>query len=193
MRLNRPGPLRSIWTVRLGGRSRSRLRSTVGGHSARAASPRRSAARVTNACGNAEGSSADGCHRDRRPRCRGLAVQAKASNIRRRRIAGRTDQSPARHRAISSSLALAIRLGVGERAAPRAPRATQRRAPHVRHAPGCSLLPAELIGRYYRRSIGAFGRQLLSHNHPAGLLAFASNSRSCSRTRGLAIDPRRSW
>jgi GntR family transcriptional regulator / MocR family aminotransferase len=56
--------------------------------------------------------------------------------------------------------------------------------------PDVRLLPAELIGRYYRRSIGAFGRQLLSYNHPAGLARLRQQlALMLSLTRGLAIDP----
>jgi GntR family transcriptional regulator / MocR family aminotransferase len=56
--------------------------------------------------------------------------------------------------------------------------------------PDVRLLPADLIGRYYRRSIGAFGRQLLSYNHPAGLPRLRQQlALMLSLTRGLAIDP----
>jgi GntR family transcriptional regulator / MocR family aminotransferase len=56
--------------------------------------------------------------------------------------------------------------------------------------PDVRLLPAELIGRYYRRSIGAFGRQLLSYNHPAGVPRLRQQlALMLSLTRGLAIDP----
>ena len=90
----------------------------------------------------------------------------------------------------SSSLAAAIRLGAGERAAPRAP--ARRRGGALLMSgtrPDVRLLPAELIGRYYRRSIGAFGRQLLSYNHPAGLPRLRQQlARMLSLARGLAID-----
>jgi GntR family transcriptional regulator/MocR family aminotransferase len=56
--------------------------------------------------------------------------------------------------------------------------------------PDVRLLPADLIGRYYRRSVGAFARQLLSYNHPAGLPRLREQlAVMLSATRGLAIDP----
>jgi GntR family transcriptional regulator / MocR family aminotransferase len=57
--------------------------------------------------------------------------------------------------------------------------------------PDVRLLPADLIGRYYRRSVGAFARQLLSYNHPAGLPRLREQlAVMLSATRGLAIDAR---
>jgi GntR family transcriptional regulator/MocR family aminotransferase len=56
--------------------------------------------------------------------------------------------------------------------------------------PDVRLLPAELIGRYYRRSVGASSGQLLSYNHPAGLPRLREQfARMLSATRGLAFDP----
>src|SRR5262245_32916246 len=56
--------------------------------------------------------------------------------------------------------------------------------------PDVRLLPAELIGRYYRRAVGAFAGQLLSYNHPAGLPRLRQQlARMLSVTRGLAFDP----
>ena len=56
--------------------------------------------------------------------------------------------------------------------------------------PDVRLFPADLIGRYYRRSVGAVAGQLLSYNHPAGLPRLREQlARMLSATRGLAIDP----
>jgi GntR family transcriptional regulator/MocR family aminotransferase len=56
--------------------------------------------------------------------------------------------------------------------------------------PDVRLFPADLIGRYYRRSVGAFAGQLLSYNHPAGWPRLREQlARMLSVTRGLAIDP----
>jgi GntR family transcriptional regulator/MocR family aminotransferase len=55
--------------------------------------------------------------------------------------------------------------------------------------PDVRLFPADLIGRYYRRSVGAFAGQLLSYNDPAGLPRLREQFASMlSVTRGLAID-----
>ena len=56
--------------------------------------------------------------------------------------------------------------------------------------PDVRLFPADLIGRYYRRSVGTFAGQLLSYNHPAGSPRLREQlARMLSATRGLVIDP----
>ena len=56
--------------------------------------------------------------------------------------------------------------------------------------PDVRLFPADLIGRYYRRSVGASAGRLLSYNHPAGLPRLREQlARMLSVTRGVALDP----
>ncbi len=56
--------------------------------------------------------------------------------------------------------------------------------------PDVRLLPAELIGRAYRRSLRLFGPALLSYSDPAGLPRLRRElAAMLSATRGLAVDP----
>ena len=98
--------------------------------------------------------------------------------------------SPARHRAISSSLAAAIRLGVGERRSPSSrERGRGRRAPHVRHAPGCSLVARGTDRSLLSPPRSARSTPVAFHNHPAGLARLRQQlALMLSLARGLAID-----
>jgi GntR family transcriptional regulator/MocR family aminotransferase len=56
--------------------------------------------------------------------------------------------------------------------------------------PDLRLLPADLIGRAYRRVLRSYGPALLSYAHPAGLLRLRRGlSAMLSATRGLAVGP----
>ena len=56
--------------------------------------------------------------------------------------------------------------------------------------PDVRLLPAELIGRAYRRSLRLFGPTLLSYSDPAGYPRLRRElATMLSATRGLAADP----
>lgn len=56
--------------------------------------------------------------------------------------------------------------------------------------PDIRLVPADLIGRVQRRVLRRFGAELLSYNHPAGLLHLRRElAAMLSATRGLAVDP----
>jgi GntR family transcriptional regulator / MocR family aminotransferase len=56
--------------------------------------------------------------------------------------------------------------------------------------PDLRLLPAELIGRAYRRSLRLFGPALLSYSDPAGFPRLRRElAAMLSATRGLAVDP----
>jgi GntR family transcriptional regulator/MocR family aminotransferase len=56
--------------------------------------------------------------------------------------------------------------------------------------PDVRLLPAELIGRAYRRVLHTYGSGLLSYGDPAGLLRLRRGlATMLSATRGLAVDP----
>src|SRR5262245_54594088 len=56
--------------------------------------------------------------------------------------------------------------------------------------PDLRLVPADLIGRAYRRVVRSYGPALLSYAHPAGLLRLRRGlSGMLSATRGLTVDP----
>jgi GntR family transcriptional regulator/MocR family aminotransferase len=56
--------------------------------------------------------------------------------------------------------------------------------------PDLRLLPADLIGRAYRRVLHTFGPDLLSYTHPAGLPRLRQGlAGMLSATRGMAVDP----
>ncbi len=74
---------------------------------------------------------------------------------------------------------------------PELPAATPARAILMSGArPDVRLLPADLIGRAYRRVLRAYGPALLSYGDPAGLLRLRRGlSAMLSATRGLAVEP----
>jgi GntR family transcriptional regulator / MocR family aminotransferase len=56
--------------------------------------------------------------------------------------------------------------------------------------PDARLVPADLIGRAYRRTLRRFGPALVSYSDPAGLLRLREAlAAMLSATRGLAVDP----
>jgi GntR family transcriptional regulator / MocR family aminotransferase len=56
--------------------------------------------------------------------------------------------------------------------------------------PDVRLVPAHLIGRYYRRALSAYGPTLLSYSDPAGLPRLREQlAVMLSATRGLVVDP----
>ncbi len=56
--------------------------------------------------------------------------------------------------------------------------------------PDVRLVPADLIGRAYRRALRTFGSDLLSYTHPAGLPRLRQSlAAMLSATRGVAVHP----
>jgi GntR family transcriptional regulator/MocR family aminotransferase len=89
-------------------------------------------------------------------------------------------------RAVSVKFALELQAAP----APELPRTGAARSLLMSGArPDVRLVPADLIGRAYRRAVRAGGRELLSYNDPAGLPRLRHGlAGMLSATRGLAVD-----